>query len=91
MREPNIEALFLMASALDSDIEEFLSIPINKRPKIGELLLKQGIITEKQLDKAVKIRNKKIGEILVEHKYITPKQLQKAMEKQKSTIGTKLQ
>jgi len=46
--------------------------------RIGELLVKSGIITEEQLNEALKIQKeskKKIGEILVELGYLSPRDL----------------
>ncbi len=46
--------------------------------RIGELLVKSGIITEEQLNEALKIQEKskkKIGEILIELGYLNPREL----------------
>ena len=48
--------------------------------KIGKILIKEGLVTEAQLQKALRVQkglkeNKTIGQILVEQKVITQKQL----------------
>jgi len=53
--------------------------------KIGEILLKQNIITHEQLDAALKqqqTQNKKLGEILIEHNHITENILVRELSKQ---------
>lgn len=53
--------------------------------KIGEILLKQNIITPEQLDAALKqqqTQNKKLGEILIEHNHITENILVRELSKQ---------
>ncbi len=48
------------------------------KTQIGELLVKNGVITKKQLTEALKIqrkKNKKLGEILIEMNYLTSENL----------------
>ena len=59
---------------------------MNKTSKIGVILVKNNIITEKQLQEALKIQKqnpeKRIGEILVELKYLTDEELLNALSMQ---------
>ena len=54
--------------------------------KLGQLLLKNNLITESQLDKALEIQGKtgqKLGEILVSMDYITEEDLNEFLKLQK--------
>lgn len=56
-----------------------------KENRTGGLLVKEGLITREQLDKALEIQNKsggRIGEILVKEGYIDKKALYEVLEKQ---------
>ncbi|HOO71708.1 MAG TPA: hypothetical protein PK926_08090 [Spirochaetota bacterium] len=59
------------------------------KKKIGEILIEQGLITEEQLDKALKLQQKGnkglLGVILLELKLITPEQLLRCLEIQKKS------
>ena len=50
---------------------------------IGEILLEYGVITKKQLDKALKNKNRKIGEILVDEGITTPDKIEETVREQK--------
>jgi Flp pilus assembly protein TadD len=52
---------------------------VNRRDRLGDMLVKNGMISQDQLDAAVdaqiRRRDKKIGELLVEQRALTPEQL----------------
>jgi Flp pilus assembly protein TadD len=52
---------------------------VNRRDRLGDMLVKNGMISQEQLDKAVdaqiRRRDKKIGELLVEQRALTTEQL----------------
>ncbi|MHC4453777.1 MAG: chemotaxis protein CheA [Planctomycetota bacterium] len=50
---------------------------------IGEILLDDGVITQEQLDNALKNKNRKIGEILVDEGITTPDKIEEAVGEQK--------
>jgi len=50
---------------------------------IGEILLDDGVITQEQLDKALKNKNRKIGEILVDEGITTPDKIEETVREQK--------
>lgn len=55
------------------------------KSRLGLLLVRKRLITEQQLDDALKIQlktSKRLGEVLIEQGILTPKQLQKALKKQ---------
>lgn len=57
---------------------------MQKRKKIGEVLVETGIITKDQLTKAIafqKNRNKRLGKILIELGYVSEKQIADALSK----------
>ena len=54
-----------------------------KEDQVGEILLDDGVVTQEQLDKALKDKGRKIGEILVDQGATTPKKIGKALEEQK--------
>ncbi len=54
-----------------------------KEDLVGEILLDDGVVTQEQLDKALKDKGRKIGEILVDQGATTPKKIGKALEEQK--------
>ncbi len=53
------------------------------RPKLGELLIKNGHITEQQLNWALSLQKMRIGELLIHLGCITEKELNEALEQQK--------
>lgn len=53
------------------------------RPKLGELLVNRGYITEDQLKEALVLQKLKIGELLLHLGYITEAQLKEALRLQK--------
>lgn len=60
---------------------------ITKKIRLGDILVKDGLITEEQLQNALKIQKeinftKKLGEILIDEGYITEKDLLKALSRQ---------
>ena len=58
---------------------------VQKRIKLGEILLAAGAITKTQLEHALtqqKINGKRLGETLIELKYITEPTMLVSMEKQ---------
>ena len=50
--------------------------------KLGDILVKEGVANQQQIEEAVSIREKKIGEILVERGVVSEKQVEKAVKKQ---------
>ena len=52
---------------------------VNRRDRLGDILLKNGLITQSQLDQAVGVQNtqrdKRLGEILVERRFIAREEL----------------
>lgn len=59
---------------------------VNRRDRLGDMLVKNGMITQEQLDRAVdaqiRRRDKKIGELLVELRAVTRAQLQEFLKVQ---------
>jgi tetratricopeptide (TPR) repeat protein len=59
---------------------------VNRRDRLGDMLVKKGIITQPQLDAAVdaqiRRRDKKIGELLVEQRSLTREQLRQFLRVQ---------
>src|SRR4051812_6125518 len=59
---------------------------VNRRDRLGDMLVKKAIITQQQLDAAVdaqiRRRDKKIGELLVEQRSLTPDQLRQFLRVQ---------
>ena len=52
-------------------------------PKIGEILISEGLITQEQLEEALALQKLKIGEILVQGGRITPSQRDQALAVQR--------
>ncbi len=55
------------------------------KSRLGLLLIKKGLITEQQLDDALKVQlttGKRLGEALIELGMLSERQLQKALKKQ---------
>ncbi len=55
------------------------------KSRLGLLLIKKGLVTEQQLDEALKIQlttGKRLGEVLIELGILSERQLQKALKKQ---------
>lgn len=49
-----------------------------RQGQLGDVLVRKGIITQEQLDHALKVKmvsNKRLGEVLVESGYVTPQQI----------------
>src|SRR5258708_26171562 len=59
---------------------------VNRRDRLGDMLVKNGMISQEQLDKAVdaqiRRRDKKLGELLVELRALTREQLQQFLKVQ---------
>lgn len=63
----------------------------NEVPKIGEILLASGAISEEQLSKALKLQERRLGEILVDEGFVPEDKIKAAIEiqeYQKSGIKT---
>lgn len=58
-----------------------------KKYKIGEILLKEKIITFEELQDALKVKNKKLGEILIQRGICSQEQIEYALEQQKRLNG----
>ncbi|MEX2181988.1 MAG: DUF4388 domain-containing protein, partial [Gemmatimonadaceae bacterium] len=52
---------------------------VNRRDRLGDILVKSGLLTQERLDEAIELqsheRGKRLGELLVEHEMITREQL----------------
>jgi two-component system chemotaxis sensor kinase CheA len=61
------------------------NIPVDESEEdhIGEILLDDGVITQEQLDNALKNKNRKIGEILVDEGITTPDKIEETVKEQK--------
>jgi len=60
------------------------------RPKLGQLLVTKGFITQEELDTALKEQNLRIGEILLQAGVVTREQLEEALLQQKNGSKGKL-
>lgn len=49
------------------------------RPRLGEVLIRQGYLTEEELEEALEIQRMKLGEVLVDSGFITREQLTHAL------------
>ena len=58
-------------------------------PKIGEILIKQGAVTEEQLEEALEAQMQPIGKILVESGTVSENQVEKALQEQNKARATK--
>ncbi len=67
---------------LDDDFETD-----NQGGKIGDLLVKSGVVSKEQVDEAVAIKSKKIGEILVEKGVATEEEVADAAREKDKKIG----
>ncbi len=53
-------------------------------PKLGEILVRQGVVTDEAVEQALEIQNKPLGKILVETGVVTPEQIDTALSSQQS-------
>ena len=60
------------------------------RPRLGDVLIGQGYLTEEQLQEALDIQRMKLGDVLVESGYITREQLAHALLDQQRKAHRKL-
>jgi len=74
---PSEERLFTPTVALSEDF----SVVETEAPKLGELLVESGEVTEKDIQEALK-KQKPIGQILAEEGKIAPENVDKAVRKQ---------
>ena len=58
-----------------------------KKPKLGEMLLNEGYISDNELEEALAIQDRRFGDILLESGRLTREQLDQALEYQKQTSG----
>ena len=58
---------------------------IVKQKRLGDILVQEGLITEEQLQEAVRAQNRKLGEILLESGVVRRTQLTKALKLQEAT------
>ena len=61
-----------------------------REKRLGELLIEAGLITEKELEKALddqRFSNRKLGEVLVRLKYISEENLIRFLAKQHGAVG----
>lgn len=80
-----IESIELYLELLDDMIPEGWGKrpPRPPAPKLGEILVAQGVISAESLDEALNTQNKPLGEILVDMGSVTPAQVEQALEAQK--------
>src|SRR5262245_4037907 len=59
---------------------------VNRPDRLGDMLVKNGMISQAQLDSAIdaqiRRRDKKLGELLVEHRALSPQQLNEFLKVQ---------
>ncbi len=69
----------------DKGLVSYASV-VNRRDRLGDMLVKSGMITHEQLESAVamqsRVRNRRVGELLVEQGALTLEQLHKAIRTQ---------
>jgi len=66
-------------------VDETADVKYLEEKKIGEILVRKGIITGKELDEVLgeqEIKNRKIGDIIVEKGYATQSEIQRALGEQ---------
>jgi type IV pilus assembly protein PilB len=71
---------------MDRWIDQFAELPKEKQGRIGDYLLKQGLIDRFDLNWALRYAQEKarpLGEVLVELNLATPLQIQQALEYQR--------
>jgi hypothetical protein len=56
-----------------------------KQKKLGDILVEEGVITEDQLQEAIRTQNRKLGEILLESGVVRRTQLNRALKVQETT------
>lgn len=82
----------LLASFLVSELTYFLYRRVRNtrwfRPKLGEILISEGYLTDKELREALSERDFRIGEMLVQGGRITTQQLNQALGQQKMDSGS---
>jgi hypothetical protein len=82
----------LFTSFLVSELTFFLYRRVRStrwfRPKLGEILLSEGYLTDKKLTEALSEQGFRIGEVLVQGGRITTQQLNQALGKQKKGPGS---
>jgi len=60
------------------------------RPRLGDVLIRRGYLTEEQLEEALEIQRMKLGDVLVEYGFITREQLTHALLNQQRHTHRKL-
>jgi hypothetical protein len=82
----------LSASFLVSELSYFLYRRVRStrwfRPKLGEILVSEGYLTDKKLREALSEQGFRIGEVLVQGGRITTQQLNQALGQQKKDPGS---
>lgn len=58
---------------------------VQKQKKLGDILVQEGVITEDQLQEAIRTQNRKLGEILLESGVVRRTQLTRALKFQETT------
>ena len=58
---------------------------VQKQKKLGDILVAEGVITEDQLQDAIRMQNRKLGEILLESGVVRRTQLTRALKFQETT------
>ena len=82
----------LFAAFLLSELSYFLYGRVHRtrwfRPKLGEVLVSKGYLTDKELREALSEQGFRIGEVLVQGGRITTQQLSQALDQQKKDPGS---
>ena len=68
-------------------VDDLFQQTLKEPETLGEILVKEGDISEQDLQQALNEQNRKLGEILVENNKTSPDKIDKALEKQKKTKG----
>lgn len=83
--------LFLTASVLAADAAEFFYLRVRRlpwfRPRLGEILVARGFITEPELSEALEEQRLRIGELLAKNGRVSTIELDRAADLQQSRQG----
>ncbi len=77
-RVPQIDLYLELLSEFISDKNAIGSVP-----KLGDILVAEGVISEEKLEKALEIQSRPIGKVLVDMGEVPPEKVEQALEKQK--------
>jgi hypothetical protein len=86
--------LFLTISILAADAAEYLYLRVRRlpwfRPRLGEVLVTRGFITEQELSAALAEQKLRIGELLQQAGRAAPIDIERALEYQQSCEGVRI-